>query len=119
MMASTQTATRFAHHRGRKSKSVSDTIDNRFRDMHREALGSIFLARCKSETLLNGRTDQSSLGQSVAAAVKSAANKDHKNYPQVTAFESRGGAAPVCAKSTRRVSRVMWLARGGVSDEWK
>jgi hypothetical protein len=35
MMASTQTATRFA--RGRKSTSVSDTIDNRFRDTHREA----------------------------------------------------------------------------------
>jgi hypothetical protein len=42
-----------------RSRRVSDVIDNAFRDMHRGARGSIFLARCRSETLFNDRTEPS------------------------------------------------------------
>jgi hypothetical protein len=39
-------------------------------------------------------------------------------FRMVAAFESRIGAAPVCAKSTRKVFRVLWgaLAMGGDDD---
>ena len=46
-------------------------------------------------------------------ALESGANKALKSYPQGTAFESRIGAAPVCAKSTRKVFRVAVLGVWG------
>jgi hypothetical protein len=42
--------------------SLGDRASSRgfFRDLHCQSRGSIFLARCKSETLFNGRAEQSS-----------------------------------------------------------
>jgi hypothetical protein len=57
--------------------------------------------------------------QSVAAALESGANKVPEELSTGGPFESRIGAAPVCAKSTRKVTRVVCWVCGGVSDEWK
>jgi hypothetical protein len=101
-----------------RSRRVSDATDNRFGDIAARPLGRFFSlvakARHSSTVEQSSRVEVSLLPQQL----KTASCNSLQNYPQVTAFESRGGAAPVCAKSTRRISRVMWWTRGGVSDEW-
>jgi hypothetical protein len=88
-------------------------------NLHRELRRSIFLACCKSETL-NQRSRKRARLSSVccrSTGIRTEQNSEPL-FRMVAAFESRIGAAPVCAKSTRKVFRVLWgaLVMGGDDD---